>query len=45
VRFPGAPTWFSRTSGESPAGRRSWADVLEELALATDAEAFAHGSA
>ncbi|MFZ0904667.1 MAG: CoA transferase [Mycobacterium sp.] len=49
VRFPGVPTWFSRTpgrvAGPAPQLGADTADVLEELALATDAEAAAHGSA
>src|ERR1700730_3868449 len=49
VRFPGVPTWFSRTSGRvagtGPQLGADTADVLEELGLATDAEAAAHGSA
>jgi crotonobetainyl-CoA:carnitine CoA-transferase CaiB-like acyl-CoA transferase len=49
VRFPGVPTWFSRTAGRvagpAPELGADTADVLEELGLAADAEAAAHGSA
>ena len=49
VRFPGVPTWFSRTAGRvagpAPELGADTADVLEELGLAPDAEAAAHGSA
>jgi crotonobetainyl-CoA:carnitine CoA-transferase CaiB-like acyl-CoA transferase len=50
VRFPGVPTWFSRTSGHvagpAPQLGADTAEVLEELGLAADAEeAAAHGSA
>jgi crotonobetainyl-CoA:carnitine CoA-transferase CaiB-like acyl-CoA transferase len=49
IRFPGVPTWFSRTSGRvagpAPELGADTADVLEELGLAPDAEAAAHGSA
>jgi hypothetical protein len=34
-----------RIAGRAPLLGADTADVLEELALATDAEAFAHGSA
>lgn len=48
VRFPGVPTWFSRTAGRvaGPAPRlgANTAEVLEELGLGFDAEAV-HGSA
>jgi crotonobetainyl-CoA:carnitine CoA-transferase CaiB-like acyl-CoA transferase len=43
VRFPGVPTWFSRTSGRvagpAPELGADTADVLEELGLAADAKA------
>ena len=49
VRFPGVPTWFSRTpgrvAGPAPELGANTADVLEELGLTADAEAAAHGSA
>jgi crotonobetainyl-CoA:carnitine CoA-transferase CaiB-like acyl-CoA transferase len=49
VRFPGVPTWFSRTSGRvagpAPQLGDHTAEVLDELGLAPDAEAAAHGSA
>ena len=49
VRFPGVPTWFSRTAGRvagpAPELGADTADVLEELGLAPDAEAAAHGTA
>ena len=48
VRFPGVPTWFSRTSGRvagpAPELGADTAQVLEELGLTADAEA-ADGSA
>jgi crotonobetainyl-CoA:carnitine CoA-transferase CaiB-like acyl-CoA transferase len=50
VRFPGVPTWFSRTAGRvaGPAPRlgANTAEVLDELGLGADAEAQAiQGSA
>jgi crotonobetainyl-CoA:carnitine CoA-transferase CaiB-like acyl-CoA transferase len=50
VRFPGVPTWSSRTSGHvagpAPQLGADTAEVLEELGLAPDAEeAAAYGSA
>jgi crotonobetainyl-CoA:carnitine CoA-transferase CaiB-like acyl-CoA transferase len=48
VRFPGVPTWFSRTAGRvagpAPQLGANTAEVLEELGLSTDAEAI-QGSA
>jgi crotonobetainyl-CoA:carnitine CoA-transferase CaiB-like acyl-CoA transferase len=48
VRFPGVPTWFSRTAGRvagpAPQPGANTAEVLEELGLSTDAEAI-QGSA
>jgi crotonobetainyl-CoA:carnitine CoA-transferase CaiB-like acyl-CoA transferase len=50
VRFPGVPTWFSRTAGHvagpAPQLGADTAQVLEELGLVPDVEeAAAHGSA
>jgi crotonobetainyl-CoA:carnitine CoA-transferase CaiB-like acyl-CoA transferase len=50
VRFPGVPTWFSRTAGRvagpAPQLGADTAEVLEELGLGPDAEAAAaQGSA
>jgi crotonobetainyl-CoA:carnitine CoA-transferase CaiB-like acyl-CoA transferase len=43
VRFPGVPTWFSRTAGRvagpAPQLGADTAEVLDELSLGTDAEA------
>jgi crotonobetainyl-CoA:carnitine CoA-transferase CaiB-like acyl-CoA transferase len=48
VRFPGVPTWFSRTAGRvagpAPELGADTAEVLEALGLGVDAEA-AHGPA
>ena len=50
VRFPGVPTWFSRTAGRvagpAPQLGADTAEVLGELGIGPDAEAAAvHGSA
>jgi crotonobetainyl-CoA:carnitine CoA-transferase CaiB-like acyl-CoA transferase len=50
VRFPGVPTWFSRTAGRvagpAPKLGADTAEVLGELGIGPEAEAAAaHGSA
>jgi crotonobetainyl-CoA:carnitine CoA-transferase CaiB-like acyl-CoA transferase len=48
VRFPGVPTWFSRTpgrvAGPAPELGENTAEVLEQLGLTAPDVAPAHGS-